>query len=424
MAIQEASKPEQTDAPSPSQSVIMAMVESADRLQLDREVVELLRTSWRELHAQIPVRMGDRSLRIFEGYRVQHNGARGPYKGGIRYHPKADLDEVRALAMLMTYKSALLDLPFGGAKGGIMCDPMRMTERELNTLTRTFTDHISMILGVNRDIPAPDMGTNAQTMAWMMDAFGQRYGYTPGIVTGKPVELGGSFGRDQATGRGVATCMREYARTEGSNPADIRIAVQGYGNVGSWTCRIASAIGFKVVAVSDVKGALHNPSGIDIVALDRWFAVAGSVAGFPDATPITNEDLLQIDCDYLVPAALGEVLTAENAPGVKARVVVEAANHPVTPGADAIFAARKIVVLPDILVNAGGVTVSYFEWTQNIQQFRWPLERVNNELEARMTSAFNDLTTRATRDGTRPRQAAFDIAVQRVATAIRLRGFV
>lgn len=424
MVIQEVSTPEQSDTPSPSESVVAAMVESSGRLGLDPEVVDLLRTSWRELHAQLPVRMSDGKLRIFEGYRVQHNGARGPYKGGIRYHPKADLDEVKALAMLMTYKSALLDLPFGGAKGGVMCDPMRMTEHELNSLTRTFTDHISMILGVNRDIPAPDMGTNAQTMAWMMDAYGQRYGYTPGIVTGKPVELGGSFGRDQATGRGVATCMREHARMEGSNPGDIRIAVQGYGNVGSWTCRIAGAMGFKIVAVSDVKGGLHNPNGIDIAALDRWFSVAGSVAGFPDATPITNDDLLRIDCDYLVPAALGEVLTAANAPDVKARVVVEAANQPVTPGADAIFATRKIVVLPDILVNAGGVTVSYFEWTQNIQQFRWPLERVNNELESRMTAAFNDLGLRVARDGTRHRQAAFDISVQRVATAIHLRGFV
>lgn len=424
MAVQEVSTPEQSDTPSPSESVVTTMVESADRLRLDREVVDLLRTSWRELHAQLPVRMSDGKLRIFEGYRVQHNGARGPYKGGIRYHPKADLDEVRALAMLMTYKSALMDLPFGGAKGGVMCDPMRMTEHELNILTRTFTDHISMILGVNRDIPAPDMGTNAQTMAWMMDAYGQRYGYTPGIVTGKPVELGGSFGRDQATGRGVSTCMREYARMERSNPGDIRIAVQGYGNVGSWSCRIANGMGFKVVAVSDVKGGLHSPDGIDIAALDKWFAVAGSVAGFPDAIPITNDDLLKIECDYLVPAAVGEVLTAANAPAVKARVVIEAANHPVTPSADAVFAARKIVVLPDILVNAGGVTVSYFEWTQNIQQFRWSLERVNGELESRMTAAFNELATRVAQDGTRHRQAAFDIAVQRVATAIKLRGFI
>ena len=409
---------------SPSQSVLQSVLESAGRISLSSEVVDLLSTSWREVRAQLPVRMDDRKLKIFEGYRVQHNGARGPYKGGVRFHPKADLDEVRALAMLMTYKCALMDLPFGGAKGGVMCDPARMSETELNRLTRSYTQHIGMILGIARDIPAPDMGTNAQTMAWMMDAYGQKYGYTPGIVTGKPVELGGSYGRDQATGRGVATCMREYAAFEKSSPGDIRIAIQGYGNVGSWTARIATSMGFRVVAVGDVKGAIHNPEGLDVAAIDRWFAVAGSVAGFHGATPITNEQLLEIDCDYLVPAALGEVITGDNAGAIKARVVVEAANHPVTPPGDRILADRGIVVLPDVLMNAGGVTVSYFEWTQNIQQFRWSLERVNGELETRMVSVFRDVMERATRDGTRPRQAAFDLAVERVGRAITLRGFV
>ena len=400
------------------------MYESAGRLNLGPEVVDLLRTSWREVRAQLPVRMDDRKLRIFEGYRVQHNGARGPYKGGVRFHPLADLDEVRALAMLMTYKCALMELPFGGAKGGVMCDPARMSDTELNRLTRTYTQHIGMVLGVNRDIPAPDMGTNAQTMAWMMDAYGQRFGYTPGIVTGKPIELGGSYGREQATGRGVATCMREYAKLEKRKPRDIRVAIQGYGNVGSWTARLASAMGFVIVAVSDVKGAIHDPDGLPIAEVDRWYSIAGSVAGFSGAEPLTNEQLLELNCDYLVPAALGEVITEENAPLVKARVVIEAANHPVTLAADQVLAARKIVVLPDILVNAGGVTVSYFEWTQNIQQFRWSLERVNDELESRMVGVFNDLMTRSAKDGLRPRQAAFDIAVERVGKAIVLRGFV
>ena len=409
---------------SPSESVLQSMYESAGRLNLGPEVVDLLRTSWREVRAQLPVRMDDRKLRIFEGYRVQHNGARGPYKGGVRFHPLADLDEVRALAMLMTYKCALMELPFGGAKGGVMCDPARMSDTELNRLTRTYTQHIGMVLGVNRDIPAPDMGTNAQTMAWMMDAYGQRFGYTPGIVTGKPIELGGSYGREQATGRGVATCMREYAKLEKRKPRDIRVAIQGYGNVGSWTARLASAMGFVIVAVSDVKGAIHDPDGLPIAELDRWYSVAGSVAGFSGAEPLTNEQLLELNCDYLVPAALGEVITEENAPLVKARVVIEAANHPVTLAADQVLAARKIVVLPDILVNAGGVTVSYFEWTQNIQQFRWSLERVNDELESRMVGVFNDLMTRSAKDGLRPRQAAFDIAVERVGKAIVLRGFV
>ena len=412
------------EALSPSESVLASMKESASRLALTEEVVGLLSTSWREVRAQLPVRMDNRKLQIFEGYRVQHNGARGPYKGGVRFHPKADLDEVRALAMLMTYKCALMDLPFGGAKGGVMCDPTRMSNTELNRLTRTYTQHIGMVLGVARDIPAPDMGTNAQTMAWMMDAYGQRFGYTPGIVTGKPVELGGSYGRDQATGRGVAIGMREHAKLEGVDPHEVRVVVQGYGNVGSWTCRIASELGFKIIGTSDVKGGIYNPDGLDIAELDRWFQVAGSVAGFHGGNAITNDDLLLLDCDYLVPAALGEVLTAQNAGSVKARLVVEAANHPVTPGGDAIFAARGITCLPDVLMNAGGVTVSYFEWTQNIQQFRWSLERVNTELEGRMVAAFHDVMGRAARDGTRPRQAAMDISVERVAKVIELRGFV
>jgi len=409
---------------SPSQAVLLGVNAAAARLKTSPEVLQLLASSWREVQAQLPVRMDDRSLRIFVGYRVQHNGARGPYKGGVRFHPKADLDEVRALAMLMTYKCALMDLPFGGAKGGVMCDPTHMSETELNRLTRTYTQHIGMVLGVNRDIPAPDMGTNAQTMAWMMDAYGARYGHTPGIVTGKPVELGGSFGRDQATGRGVAVCMREYAAHEGVNPGDVRVVIQGYGNVGSWTARAAHEMGFRVVAVSDVKGGVWSAEGLNLAALDRWFGVAGSVAGFPGAEPVTNEALLELDCDYLVPAALGEVVTESNAGRVKARAVIEAANHPVTPGADAVFAARGVSVLPDILVNAGGVTVSYFEWTQNIQQFRWPLERVLAELEQRMASTFATLMARAGRDATTPRQAAFDIGVERVGKAIQLRGFV
>lgn len=409
---------------SPSESVLQSVYASAERLKTSPEVVDLLRTSWREVRAQIPVRMDDRKLKIFEGYRVQHNGARGPYKGGVRFHPLADLDEVRALAMLMTYKCALMDLPFGGAKGGVMCDPNRMSETELNRLTRAYTQHIGMVLGINRDVPAPDMGTNAQTMAWMMDAYGQRYGYTPGIVTGKPVELGGSFGRDQATGRGVATCMREYSLVEKTNPRDLKVVIQGYGNVGSWTARIASEMGFTIVAVSDVKGGVYNPDGLDIAAVDKHFAIAGSVAGFEPADPITNDALLELPCDYLVPAALGEVITGENAPRIKARVVVEAANHPVTPDGDAVLNARKIPVLPDVLVNAGGVTVSYFEWTQNIQQFRWSLQEVITELEKKMVATFHELMTRTERDGTLPRQAAFDVSLERVSKAILLRGFV
>lgn len=409
---------------SPSESVMRSVAASAERIGTSPEVVDLLRTSWREMQTQIPVRMTSGELRIFTGYRVQHNGARGPYKGGVRFHPQADLDEVRALAMLMTYKCAFMDLPFGGAKGGVQCEPYRMNEVELNRLTRGYTQHIGMILGINRDIPAPDMGTNAQTMAWMMDSYGQRYGYTPGIVTGKPVELGGSFGRDQATGRGVAICMREHAMTEGVQPQDVSVVIQGYGNVGSWTARVARDIGFKIIAVSDVKGGIVNRDGLDIEAIDHYFSIAGSVAGFPDGEPITNDDLLELECDYLVPAALGEVIHAGNAANVRARVIIEGANHPVTPDADEILAKKKVCILPDIMVNAGGVTVSYFEWTQNIQQFRWSLEEVIAELEKRMVAAYKELLSRSERDGTRPREAAFDIGVERVARAIQLRGFV
>lgn len=415
----------ETRPASPSQSVLMSVNEAAARIKLDQEALALLQTSWREMHVQVPVRMDDRTLRIFEGYRVQHNGARGPYKGGIRFHPLADLDEVRALAMLMTYKCALMDLPFGGAKGGVMCDPTRMSGTELNQLSRQYMNHIAMILGVYRDIPAPDVGTNAQTMAWMMDAYGQRYGHTLAIVTGKPPELGGSLGRDQATGRGVAVCMAEYAKLQGEDPHDLSVVIQGYGNVGSWTARIASKeYGFRIIGVSDVKGGIYNPEGLDIDALDRWYAIAGSVAGFDAGDPITNADLLELECAYLVPAALGEVITGENAPQLRARAVIEAANHPVTPDGDAVLAERGITLIPDVLVNAGGVTVSYFEWTQNIQQFRWSLERVNEELTARMVAAFHSVMGRSARDGTRPRQATFDIAVDRVARAIKLRGFV
>ncbi|HJP40673.1 MAG TPA: Glu/Leu/Phe/Val dehydrogenase dimerization domain-containing protein [Dehalococcoidia bacterium] len=413
-----------SEAVLPDEAVVRTMEASAARLGLNPDIACLLQTSWREMKVQVPVRMDDRSLEIFTGYRVQHNGARGPYKGGVRYHPAANLDEVRALAMLMTYKCALLDLPFGGAKGGVQCDPVHMTDREKNRLTRSYVRHIGMILGPNRDIPAPDMGTDAQTMAWMMDGYGDRYGYTPEIVTGKPVELGGSHGRNQATGRGVAAMMREYARDEGVDPTEVRVVVQGYGNVGSWTSRLATDLGFRVIAVSDVKGGIVNDKGLDIEALDQHFEVAGSVAGFADSNPVTNTDLLELDCDYLVPAAIGEVITADNAPRIKARLVIEAANHPVTFEGDGMLFDRGVAVLPDILANAGGVTVSYFEWTQNIQQFRWPLERVNQELELRMRTAFREVRERAASDGTRHREAAFDVAVSRVARAITLRGFV
>lgn len=400
---------------------------AADLLGLDTETRDVLRSSYREITVQVPVRMDDGRLMVFEGYRVQHNGARGPYKGGIRYHPSADLDEVRALAALMTWKTALVDLPFGGAKGGVRCEPFLMSETELERLTRRFTANISYILGVNRDIPAPDLNTNAQTMAWIMDAYGQRYGYTPGIVTGKPVELGGSLGRDAATGRGVVIIIEQAAVALGLKLAGASVAIQGFGNVGSWTARLLSEHGVKIVAVSDVRGGIYNAAGLDIEAVRTHLASTGSVVGLEGTEAVSNDDLLLLDVDWLVPAALGGVIHERNAPDIRARVIVEAANHPVTPSADEILSARGVHIIPDIIANSGGVTVSYFEWTQNIQQYRWTEERVNEELAKIMTKMFvdvNEFRDEQSQKNLTWRQAAFALAVKRVSYAAHLRGYV
>jgi glutamate dehydrogenase (NAD(P)+) len=398
---------------------------AADHIGLGEDMREILRSSYREISVQVPVRMDDGNIVVFMGYRVQHNGARGPYKGGIRYHSTADLDEVRALAALMTWKTALVDLPFGGAKGGIQCEPHLMSQSEIQRMTRRFMLAISYVLGVNRDIPAPDLNTNAQTMAWMMDAYGQRYGYTPGIVTGKPVELGGSLGRDAATGRGVVIVAEQAARYLNKPLEGATVAIQGFGNVGSWTARLILEHGCKVVAVSDVRGGIYAPEGLDIDRVRTHVQETGSVVACSGTEPVTNEDLLLLDVDWLIPAALGGVITARNADEIKAGVVVEAANHPVTPEADAILADRGIVVLPDIMANSGGVTVSYFEWTQNIQQYRWEEERVNTELRRIMTKMFDDVSGfMEQHDKASWREAAFALGVQRVAQAVQLRGYV
>ncbi|MCH8108947.1 MAG: glutamate dehydrogenase, partial [Chloroflexi bacterium] len=310
---------------------------AADHLNMDEGVRKLLRRPWRELQVSVPVRMDDGRIEVFNGFRIQHNGVRGPYKGGIRYHPMADLEEIKALASLMTWKNALVDIPFGGAKGGVQCDPRTMSQDELNRMTRRYTINIEHLLGVNRDIPAPDLGTNSQVMAWMMDAYGQIHGYTPGIVTGKPIELGGSAGRDSATGRGVVYVMREVARQLGISVEGARIVVQGFGQVGSWTVRLLGEMGCKVIAVSDVLGGVYREKGLDIEKLMQHKDRAGTVVGFPDADLVRNEDLLELDCEFLIPAAIDRVITEDNAPRVKAKVVVEAANHPLTPEADRIL---------------------------------------------------------------------------------------
>ena len=422
----EPGKPRSTRPPelNPFEAVNFFFDRAADHVGLADEMRAIFRSSYRELTVQVPVRMDDGHLEVYTGYRVQHNAARGPYKGGVRYHPDADLDEVRALASLMTWKTAVVDIPFGGAKGGVQCDPKVMSVREKERLTRRFTQTISYILGINRDIPAPDVNTDAQTMAWMMDAYSSRYGYTPAIVTGKPVELGGSFGREAATGRGVVYCLEDVGKDLNIDLDGATVAVQGFGNVGSWFARLVGELGCRVVAVSDVRGGIHNPAGLDIPAVFDWSREHGFVVGAPNTETITNEELVELDVDVLVPAALDRVVTQENADRVKARIVMEAANHPVTPAADDILHGNGKVVVPDILVNAGGVTVSYFEWVQNIQQFRWQEDHVNSELKKTMSRAWSNVHERATVDDIPFRLAAFAIALEKVEYADRLRGYV
>jgi glutamate dehydrogenase (NAD(P)+) len=408
----------------PYEAVSFFFHDVADRIGIDDQTREVLSGTYREIQVQLALRRDSGDVETLYGYRVQHNGARGPYKGGVRYHPDADLDEVRALSALMSWKTAVVNLPFGGAKGGVQIEPKHYSPSELERLTRRYLSQTSYILGVNRDVMAPDMNTDAQTMAWMMDAYGQRAGHTPGIVTGKPVELGGSLGREAATGRGAV--MVTNARVSGLDraPQDLTMAVQGFGNVGSWTAHLAAEEGYRVVAVSDAMGAVYEPNGLDIANLQGHMREAGSVAGYAEAEAISNEELMALDVDVLVPAAIGGVITKSNADGVKADIVVEAANHPVTPVADQMLADAGVTVIPDILANAGGVTVSYFEWTQNIQQFTWEEERVNRELYKRMTNAYQQVRDYASSHGLSLREAAFGIGVERVARAAHLRGYV
>ncbi|MBM3943594.1 MAG: glutamate dehydrogenase [SAR202 cluster bacterium] len=413
-----------TKALTPFEEVNLFYDQAAERLKLSSGVWEMLRRPWRELRVQVPVRMDNGEMKVFTGYRVQHNAARGPYKGGVRYHPQADEEEVRALASLMTWKTALMGLPFGGAKGGVQCDPNQLSLGELNRITRRYTLSIEHLIGPNRDIPAPDLGTNAQTMGWMMDAYGQIHGYTPAIVTGKPVELHGSLGRDSATGRGVGYVLTEAAKDFGLEVRGARVVIQGFGNVGSWAARLLHEMGCRIIAIGDAKGAVYQPRGLDLQKLLRHHTSAGTVAGFPEGEAVTNEELLELDCDVLLPAAIDNVLTGRNASRLKTRLVLGGANHPTTPEADAILNDRRIPVLPDILVNAGGVTVSYFEWTQNLQEFRWDEDRVNAELKKTITSAYREVYQRAQQAGITYRQAAFEIGVQRVARAAELRGFI
>ncbi|MGH7461476.1 MAG: Glu/Leu/Phe/Val family dehydrogenase [Longimicrobiales bacterium] len=396
---------------------------AADLLALDRSMRKRLSLPFREVTVQVPVTMDDGRVEVFLGYRVQHNGARGPTKGGIRYHPSVDLDEVRGLASLMTWKTALLDLPFGGAKGGVGVDPRQLTRNELERLTRKFTDRIALALGPYRDIPAPDMGTNAQTMAWMLDEYSSKRGYSPAIVTGKPVTLGGSLGREEATGRGVMIVMREAARDFGLPWKGATAVIQGFGNVGSHLAQCLYAEGVKVIAVTDADGGVHNEAGLNVPALFQHVRERRTVAGFAEGAALNNEQLWRVPCDYLIPAALGSVITKEdNVEDLRCRMVVEAANGPTTPIADKILEKRGVPVLPDFLANAGGVVVSYFEWTQNLQQMRWEIEQVNSGLERKMIAAYREVYALSRERGVPMRTAAYAIALRRVAEAEEMRG--
>lgn len=399
------------------------VADAARLLGLDDALTGFLLTPDRQLRVEIPIVRDGGQLQIFSGYRVQHNNARGPFKGGLRYHPAVSDAEVTALASLMTWKTAVLDIPFGGAKGGIQVDVSQLSTPELERLTRRFTDIIDPIIGPNLDIPAPDVATNAQTMAWIMDQYSRRHGHTPAVVTGKPVSLGGSEGRNAATGRGVALCVREACRTFGVELRGARVAIQGAGNVGSFAATVLHDMGARLVALSDSSGGRFSPAGLDPARVLGAKAAGTPIHDYPEGEAVTSEELLTLDCDVLIPAALEDVFTRQNAGAVKARMIVEAANAPSTFEADAIFAERGITVVPDILANAGGVTVSYFEWVQNLQQFRWELADVNEKLERRMTTAFQAVADRARAHHTTLRRGAFLLALERVAEAARLRGF-
>jgi glutamate dehydrogenase (NAD(P)+) len=396
---------------------------AAERLGLDEGMRLVLREPRREFTCHFPVHMDDGSVQVFTGYRVQHNLGRGPAKGGIRYHQDVSLDEVKALAMWMTWKCAVVGIPYGGGKGGVIVDPKQLSQKELEGLTRRFFTEIEVLVGPEKDIPAPDVNTNAQIMAWMMDTYSMHACYTvPGVVTGKPISLGGSEGRNEATARGCVYTIIEAAQHLGMDLTKTRVAVQGFGNVGSIAARLISDEGSTVVAVSDSTGGIHKPDGLDVAKVVAWKAEHGTVQGFPGATDVSNAEILEVDCDILIPAALENQITERNAGRVKARLVAEAANGPTTPDADIILARNGVFMIPDILCNAGGVTVSYFEWVQGLNRDHWTETIVNDKLRVIMVKAFGETLAIAKRDDCDMRTAAYLLAVERVADAMAMRG--
>lgn len=406
------------EKPSPFDGVIKQIDMVAEKLKLDPSIVEKIKHPRKIVVVSVPIRMDNGKLKVFTGYRVQFDMVRGPYKGGIRYHPDVNLEEVKALAAWMTWKCAVMDIPYGGAKGGIACNPKEMSKAEIEHLTRRYTSMILDEIGPYKDVPAPDVYTDAQTMAWIMDTYSQFKGYlVPEVVTGKPVELGGSEGREEATGRGVAICAREAAKHVGIDLNGARVAVQGFGKVGKAAAKILHEMGCKIIAASDSKGGIYNPNGLDLLAVIEHKLKTGQLFGFKDCKKITNKELLELECEILVPAALENQITKANAARIKAKIVVEGANGPSTPEARKIMHERGTFVVPDILANAGGVTVSYFEWAQNLHREHWAEEEVNRKLEEKMVKAFKDVLEIARKHNVSMADAAFMLAISRVADA-------
>jgi glutamate dehydrogenase (NAD(P)+) len=397
---------------------------AADRLKLPDDLRVVFWTPYREVTVQIPVKLSDGKVHVYSGYRIQHNGARGPYKGGVRFHPEVDVDEVRALASLMTWKTAVAGVPFGGAKGGVNCPAGQLERSELQKITRSFMNKVEKVLGPTRDIPAPDVNTNAQVMAWMMDEYGKLHGHTPAICTGKPIALEGSYGREAATGRGCVYMFREAAPHLGLSPADTTFVVQGFGNVGSWAARIMQQLGAKMVGVSDANGAIRNDGGIDANALQDHIVGDGRITEFEGAERIDPDDLVGVPCDVFIPAALGAMIHEGNATRMECKVIVEGANSPTTPAADQILRDKDVYILPDVMANAGGVVVSYFEWVQNLQHFRWDEREVNDKLGTIMRRAYREVSARAREEGIDLREAAYLVGIERVVEAAQTRGYV
>ena len=398
---------------------------AAERLELPDDLAAVFRSSYREVQVQIPVRLSDDKIHVFSGYRVQHNGARGPYKGGIRFHPEVDLDEVRALAELMTWKTAIVNIPYGGAKGGVNCDPSKLEPKELQAVARSFMDKIEKVLGPQRDIPAPDVGTNAQVMAWLMDEYGKLHGHTPASVTGKPIALEGSFGREAATGRGVVQVFTQAAPEIDLDPGDATFVMQGFGNVGAWAARLMQELGAKMVGVADADGAIAGTDGIDVEKLADHVRDGGKVSDFDSgADEIDPDELVALECDVFIPAALGGMIHADNADRMRCRMLLEGANSPTTPKADQILNDKGVHIVPDVLANAGGVVVSYFEWVQNLQHFRWSEDEVNEKLGEIMRRAYREVAERAEENGTPMRPAAYELGIERVVEAASTRGYI